>query len=113
MRKRNESMDIRSQSPDGRREAVLEYAGEIRFGPPYYYLRLLGAAILKRLFGSSLMWSPDSRFLLVQEWLSTSERDGPRTQIVVFDFLDGRECSLAKADQGFVEPLGLEGKTLR
>jgi hypothetical protein len=104
---------IRIRSPDGHQEAVLEVAGEIRFGPPYFHLRVQDKQFPTRTFGKELVWSPDSRFLLVQEWQSTTEQDGPQTRMVAFDFAEGRECVLAKATHGFVYPIGFLGRVLR
>jgi len=106
-------LDKRALSPDGRHEAALEWAGDVRFGPAYYRLYVHGRRIPRRLFGAELVWSPDSRYLLVQEWLTTSERAGPHTRLVVLDLLEGRECALAEVRQGFVEPVGVEGSLVR
>ena len=106
--------DIRTLSPDGTQEAVLEIAGEIRFGPMYFRLRVQNRQFSTRIFGETVVWSPDSRFLLVQEWHTTSERAEPQTTLLVaFDFVEGRECVLAKAAQGFVYPVGFLGGVLR
>jgi len=102
-----------ASSPNGQYEATLEWVGEIRFGPAYYRLYIRGRVLSDRVFGSEFIWSPDSRFLLVQEWLTTSEAEGPNTMLVAFDVQHGRECALAKASHGFVDAIGVLDNVVR
>jgi hypothetical protein len=95
---------IVSTSPDNSRKAVLEYANEIRFGPAYYYLKVDDISFGGRVFGDSFLWSPDSRFFAVQEWESTSEKQGPKTRLLLVDLETRRECVLSRAGQGFIIP---------
>ena len=97
------------QSPDGRHEAELRYVGEIRFGPPYHSLCVDGISMGGRVFGDAVLWSPDSRYLAVQEWLTTDEAEGPITTLCVVDVVERRTCRLSRADGGFVEPQSFEG----
>lgn len=92
--------------------ARLEYVGEIRFGPPYYQLLINGKAVPKRVFGSPMLWSADSRFLAVQEWLSTKEALGPQTALVCFDVESNRQCRVSTAENGFIEPKAFDGEKL-
>jgi hypothetical protein len=91
------------------------YAGEIRFGPAYYMVKLDGRVLRKHLFekryfGEVSLWSADSRYLALSEWRSFVERRGPDTQLVVIDILAKRECTIART-RGFVEPVRFEGNT--
>ena len=72
-----------SLSPDGRYKAVLEYEGEVRFGPSYCRLELNGKPLSGRIFGEVLCWSDDSRYLALQEWLSTDYGKGPVTRVLL------------------------------
>jgi hypothetical protein len=91
-------------SPDGSGLVALVYAGEIRFGPRYYFLRVNGTQIADRVFGGLALWSPDSEYVAVQEWLSTSEADGPQTSLVCIQPKAGRRCEIARTLLGYIEP---------
>lgn len=103
---------IVSISPNDSHKAVLEYANEIRFGPAYYYLKVDDISFSGRVFGISFLWSPDSRFFAVEEWKSTSEVMGPKTQLLLIDLETRRECALSWADHGFIIPKQFEGSKL-
>lgn len=92
-------------SPDQQHQAEFRFAGEIRFGPSYFSLTVDGYALVGRVFGDKALWSPDSRYLAVQEWLSTAEADGPQTALLCLDLLERRQCRVAKAAGGFITPL--------
>jgi len=104
-------------SPDGSHAAKFLYAGEIRFGPPYYTVELDGLLLRKRLlrkryFGVACSWSSDSSYLALSEWLSRSESRGPETQVVVIDIPNRQECAVDRVRGGFAEPARFEGNTL-
>lgn len=99
------------KSPDGRHDAVLIAAGEIRFGPVYCELKIDGIAQTNRIFGEELKWSPDSRFLAVEEWLTTDYVSGPITRAAIFD-LEARRCTALKlTEKGFCRDFHFEEKT--
>jgi len=104
--------DITVQSPNKLYKVILKYLGEIRFGPPYYSLMVGELSFENRVFGRSCLWSPDSRFLAVQEWESTNEGQGPKTRLLLFDIEQKRECVLSRAEQGFIVPKKFEGDKL-
>ncbi|WP_253272487.1 hypothetical protein [Pectobacterium brasiliense] len=52
---------------DRQHTAMLICVGEIRFGPPYFSLSIDGSDLEGRIFGRKLLWSPDSRYLAVQD----------------------------------------------
>lgn len=97
---------------DRQHTAMLIYAGEIRFGPPYFSLSIDGKALDDRVFGKDMLWSPDSRYLAVQEWLSTAERDGPQTALLCVDVLEERQCQVSQAAGGFIVPMRFEDDKL-
>nr|WP_240349019.1 hypothetical protein [Pectobacterium versatile] len=82
----------RLPSFDRQHTAMLICIGEIRFGPPYFSLSIDGKELEGRVFGKDMLWSPDSRYLAVQEWLSTAERDGPQTASVSVFMLNRQTC---------------------
>nr|WED68851.1 hypothetical protein PJ912_00385 [Pectobacterium colocasium] len=83
---------------------MLICAGEIRFGPPYFSLSIDGKTLDDRVFGKDMLWSPDSRYLAVQEWLSTAERDGPQTALLCIDMLEERQCQISQATGDLSSP---------
>ncbi len=103
---------ILSMSPDNLHKAVFEYVNEIRFGPAFYRLKVDDISFGRRVFGVSFLWSPDSRFFAVQEWESTNEETGPKTQLLLIDLEVRRECVLSRADQGFIVPKQFESGKL-
>ena len=99
-------------SPDGILTAILNYLGEIRFGPPYYSLAIDKRILNGRYFGASYLWSPDSRYFAIQEWETISEGRGPQTQLLLIDVETQRECAVSKAENGFIVPLKFEKNKL-
>ena len=95
-------------SPDNEHRVTLEYLNEIRFGPPYYSLRIDDIFFGKRIFGNSYLWSPDSRFFAIQEWETTMEGAGPQTHLLLIDVHAKRECILSRAEKGFIIPQKFE-----
>jgi hypothetical protein len=100
---------LRVPSPDEMHVAELQIAGEVRFGPHYYSLRIDGDELGERVFGEACLWSPDSRFLAVHEWLTTSEAEGPKTALVLFDLAEDREVQISWANKGFIAATSFEG----
>jgi len=103
---------IVSMSPENEHRAILEYAGEVRFGPVYYLLTVDEISFRERIFGGSYLWSPDSRFFAIQEWETTNEAGGPQTKLLLIDLQKKRECVLSRAERGFIIPRKFEGKRL-
>ena len=93
-------------------EEILKYMGEIRFGPAYYSLTIDKIALRERVFGSSYLWSPDSRYFAVQEWQTTFESRGPQTRLLLIDLDLKQACVLSRAERGFVVPRKFEENKL-
>jgi hypothetical protein len=103
---------LKFRSPDGAHIACLEYAGEIRFGPAYYSLKVDSTTIAGKAFGREAVWSEDSRYLAVQLWLSTTESEGPHTVLLCVDLHNWRGCQVSAAHGGFIKPKCFVGNTL-
>jgi len=103
--------EIDSTSPNGRHKARLYYKGEIRFGPAYFRLELDGKILSFRLFGEILCWSPDSRYLAAQEWLTTDEQVGPHTRVLLIDSEKNRYSEFEVVENGFAENFQFVGDT--
>jgi hypothetical protein len=99
-------------SPDGKHVAIFCNIGEIRWGPPYFSLKVNDLSLGGRVFGSACLWSGDSRFLALQEWMTTDDRVGPVTQLVLVDVAGKKERPLAVANKGWVIPEKFEGDRL-
>jgi hypothetical protein len=102
----------KSKSPDRRYEAVLEVAGQIECGPPYFYLKIDNLNFGKRVFGDAYLWSGDSAYFIIQEWLTTCYQTGPKTALTLFDLSNRKECLISWADKGFIAPLFFDGGAL-
>jgi len=98
-----ESLNEVINSPDGGHVVHLEFEGEIRFGPVYFSITLDGRSLRPRIFGNSILWSPDSRYVAVQEWMTIDYKSGPKTKLVVIDVIRGSEADIVLVDGGFVE----------
>jgi hypothetical protein len=90
-------------SPDGSHAVHIEFEGEIRFGPTYFSISVDGRSLRPRIFGNAILWSPDSRFVALQEWMTTDYNLGPKTKLVVIDVIRGSEADIVLVDGGFVE----------
>ena len=104
-------------SPDKKQNAVLTYLGEIKSGLSYYTLSIdkYPHSFANRIFGKVCLWSPESRFLSVQEWKEIDEANQPKFyQLMIIDFLAGRECLIASVDgtKGNILPEGFIGDSL-
>ncbi len=95
-------------SPSGRYLINFVSAGEIKFGPVYFKLEIDGQVLKGRFFGDVAVWSSDSRYLAVQEWLTTDVQSGPYTSLTVFDMVDKKECQLSKLIYGWIIPMAFE-----
>jgi hypothetical protein len=100
------------KSPDKPRQVRFCFEGEIKFGPAYYRVQITERVPDDRIYGDAFQWSPNSRFLALQEWLTTDYQKGPKTALRVFDFLAHREAQVSWADGGFITPLRFEDATL-
>ena len=104
-------------SPDKRHNAVLTYLGEIQPGPSYYSLSIdkFPNSFANRIFGKFCLWSPESRFLSIQEWRETDGANSPKSYVLlVIDVLTKRECLIASVDgsRGSIFPEGFIGESL-
>lgn len=104
-------------SPDKKQNAALTYLGELQSGLSYYTLSVdkYPHSFANRIFGKVCLWSPESRFLSVQEWKEIDEANQPKFyRLIVIDLLAGRECLIASVDgtKGNILPEGFIGDSL-
>jgi hypothetical protein len=107
-----ESHLIEIPSPNGQHMACLHWAGEIPFGPAYYKLEIDGKTLRRRHFGERYLWSSDSNYFAIEEWLTTDRAKGPLTQLVILDILNGVEYQLAKTHKGFIKPIQFDDRQI-
>ena len=105
------------QSPDKKQKAFLTYQGELPSGLSYYTLSIgkFPNSFANRIFGKVCLWSPESRFLSVQEWKEIDETNLPKFYaLLIIDVLAGRECLIASVDgtKGNILPEGFIGESL-
>lgn len=94
-------------SPNRKIRGKLVEAEKIRFGPPSFELRIEPYDFTGRRFVGPRLWSPQSRYLALTECLTGDFSSGPKTELLLIDFLDETECPLSKADC-FIEPIRFE-----
>jgi hypothetical protein len=97
-------------SPDRKHRFRFANIDEIRYGPQY------GKVIFDEIplpldYGMNFLWSEDSKFLALQQWLSTSASKGPHTRIALIDTQNMR-MSFFKSLRGFTEPKSIENGRL-
>ena len=104
-------------SPDKKQKATLTYLGATQSGLSYYTLSIdkFPHSFADRIFGKVCIWSPESRFLSVQEWKEFDGSNAPKFfELLIIDFLAGRECLIASVDgsKGSILPEGFIGESL-
>lgn len=93
------------KSPDKKQGFNLLFEGEIGFGPEYYRLQLNCNMINDRIFGFEFKWHPYSKYLALQEWLTTDYGKGPITALTLIDLENNKIVQLSKTDKGFIKPV--------
>jgi len=104
-------------SPNKKHKATLTQIGEIQADDGYYSLSIDGLpnSFVDRVFGKVCLWSPESRFLVVQEWKETDEAGVPKLcQLLIIDVLARRECIIANVEgaKGVILPESFIGESL-
>jgi len=104
-------------APNKKHKAVLTYLGETRSDSSYYRLSIdkFPLSFEDRVFGKVCLWSPESRFLAVQEWKEINELNVPKTYLLlIIDILTNRECVIAsvEAEKGNILPESFIGESL-
>ena len=104
-------------SPNKKYKAILTYVGEIQADQACYSLSIEGLpySFAERIFGQVCLWSPESRFLAVQEWMETDEDSAPRyCLLLIIDVLAKRECIIANVEgaKGDILPESFIGESL-
>ena len=104
-------------SPDKKYRAALSLIGEIQPDLGYYTFSIdkFPLLFMNRGFGKVCLWSPDSRFLAVQEWKDAIEPSIHKSYLLlIIDILTKRECLIASIEsvQGNILPQGYIGESL-
>ena len=104
-------------SPNKKYKAVLTYISEIQADQACYSLSIDGFpySFAGRVFGQVCLWSPESRFLTVQEWIEIDEDSAPKAcLLLVIDMLARRECIIANVEgtKGNIFPESFIGESL-
>jgi len=104
-------------APNKKHKAVLTYLGETRSDSSYYRLSIdkFPLSFEDRVFGKVCLWSPESRFLVVQEWKEMNELNAPKSYLLlIIDILTNRECVIAsvEAEKGNILPESFIGESL-
>ncbi len=104
-------------SPNKKQKALLTHIGEDQVDHDYYSLSIDGLpdSFTDRIFDKVCLWSPDSRFLIVQEWKEIDDSGAPKfCQLLIIDVLARRECVIANVEgtKGTILPESFIGESL-
>jgi hypothetical protein len=104
-------------SPDKKHNAALSFIGEIQPSLGYYTFSIDKSPLsfADRIFGNVCLWSPDSRFLSIQEWKEINTLNVPKFYLLlIIDVLTKQECVIASIEsvQGNILPQGFIGESL-
>lgn len=99
-------------SPNGEHTFTFINEGEIRFGPSYNAIVLNGIRIANRLFGSAHEWSANSRYLALQEWLTTNYQRGLCTALSIVNTERKQIARVSQTNDGFITPLYFENNRI-
>ena len=104
-------------SPNKKYKAILTHLGEARSDLGYYTLSIdkFPLSFTDRIFGKACIWSPESRFLAVQEWKEMNEFHAPKSYLLlIIDILTNRECVITsvEAEKGNILPESFIGESL-
>jgi hypothetical protein len=108
---------IESQSPNKKYKAMFTHIGRVQADQDYYSLSVAGlpSVFAGRIFGKVCLWSPESRFLVVQEWKEMDEDGAPKfCQLLIIDMTARRECIIANVEgaKGSILPESFIGDSL-
>jgi hypothetical protein len=104
-------------SPNKKHKVVLTPIREVQTDQGIYSLSIDGFphSFVNRVFGQACLWSPESRFLVVQEWKGTDEAvTSNYCQLLIIDVLARRECIIANVERakGNILPESFIGESL-
>lgn len=98
-------LDVLISLPERDRNLILEYRGEVPFGPPYFALwvehsgEYVGPGV-QDLYGDKAFWSPDGQYLALEHWLSL---DAPDNCLLILDLMSERQCLAARLGTKFLQ----------
>jgi|SRR5215212_10321285 len=111
------SKSIIFPSPNKKHKAILTLIGEEESDHDYYSLAIeeLPPSFADRTFGKVCLWSPESRFFVVQEWREFNDAGTPKfCQLLIIDVTARRHCVIAnvEAAKGSILPESFIGESL-
>lgn len=99
-------------APDKKNSFEFIYEGEIRFGPPFYKIKLNGQFLENKLFGFEFKWDSNSKYLALQEWETIDYKKGPITNLFLINLENLQFSRLFQTTKGFVYPSKFENDYL-
>ncbi|MBA2654978.1 MAG: hypothetical protein H0U71_07960 [Gammaproteobacteria bacterium] len=112
------SQVITYKSPDNIYNILLKLHYVTRTDRVIYKLSLNGSILIDRSFNDSAIWSVNSRYFAIQEWIEpcdifdSLQAYSYNNSLTVFDFFQGRECQLIKLSGGNVVPRFFENSKI-
>ncbi|MCB9183838.1 MAG: hypothetical protein H6591_07955 [Flavobacteriales bacterium] len=88
----------------------MKFEGEIRYGPTYNTVHIDGVRFEDVIAGDEARWLSND-LVAVQEWMTTAERFGPNTCLLLIDVTKRVFCRAPVVHKGFVGGFSLsEGR---
>ncbi len=107
-------MDLGAYKSPGKKHSFdFIFEGQIRFGPDYFKIQLDSNLITDRLFGFEFKWDAESKYLALQEWLTTDYRKGPTTALTIIDLENGKIARVKTVEKAFIIPLEFVGDVIK
>lgn len=100
-------------SPDRRFEVRLEPSDGNPWQITYASLSLSDMLLGQRIFGYRGLWSDCSRYFVIPEWRHADFSIIPDMHLLVIDAAEMKECVIARAKNGFIEPTRVQNGTIR
>lgn len=104
--------DISLPSPDGKHYVLLKFEGEIRYGPTYNTVHVDGVQLAEVIAGDEVHWL-SKELVAIQEWMTTAERFGPNTCLLLIDVTKGMFHRAPVFQKGFVSGFKLVDDEIR
>ena len=99
--------DIATSSPQSDRSVILQYHGEVRFGPAYYLLwvqvdgEYVGPGETE-VYGNKIFWAVDGSYIALERRFSLMT---PDNGLLIVDLKTSQQCLLDRFGSGFLDSI--------
>jgi hypothetical protein len=96
-------------SPDHKKSVIIEYDGDVRFGPAFFRAKGNGFnwPLGNEIVGEDVHWSPDARYVVVLVFLSRDTSRPPNVRLLAVDTTSpGSVVEIDRNASGMIYPTG-------